>query len=95
MCSTDPREASPVLLNADLTCNADTRSGPADVRNFCKIDDASPALMRTAVSQLQLSARGFHRVLKLAPTIADLADSPLIQPAHLAEAVQYRPRRQN
>jgi len=50
--------------------------------------------MRTAMQQLQLSARAFHRVLKIARTIADLAGNEEIAPAHLAEAVQYRPRRQ-
>src|ERR1700682_4009397 len=75
------------FLNTDLACNADMR--PGDVRKYCKLDDAGTSLMRTAMSQLQLSARGFHRVLKLARTIADLADSETIQPAHLAEALQY------
>jgi magnesium chelatase family protein len=50
--------------------------------------------MRSAMQQLQLSARAFHRVLKIARTIADLAGSGEIAPAHLAEAIQYRPRRQ-
>jgi predicted ATPase with chaperone activity len=67
--------------------------------------DTTPAVGagEAAITQLQLSARTFHRVLtcacaasagKLSRTIADLAGAERIQPAHLAEAIQYRPRRQ-
>jgi magnesium chelatase family protein len=73
-----------------VTCNADMR--PAEVRKFCVLDEAGKALMQSAMNQLQLSARAYHRVLKLARTIADLAGSENIGPSHLAEALQYRPR---
>ena len=48
--------------------------------------------MRSAINQMQLSARAYHRVLKLALTIADLAGEKRIAPNHLAEALQYRPK---
>ena len=72
------------------TFNADMR--PAEVRQFCALDETGQALMKTAMNQLQLLARAYHRVLKLARTITELAGSESIQPAHLAEALQYRPR---
>ena len=62
------------------------------MRQYCNLDEASRSLMKTAMNQLNLSARAYHRVLKLARTIADLAGSELILTAHLAEALQYRPR---
>ena len=61
------------------------------MRKFCKLDETGSSLMKSAMSQLQLSARAYHRVLKLARTIADLAESEMIAPQHLAEALQYRP----
>ena len=66
--------------------------GPAEVRDFCVLDSTGEQLMRAAMRQLQLSARAYHRVLKLARTIADLAGEANITPPHLAEALQYRPR---
>jgi magnesium chelatase family protein len=65
---------------------------PAEVRQFCELDETGSNLMRTAMNQFQLSARAYHRILKLARTIADLAGSAVIAPQHLAEALQYRPR---
>ncbi len=73
-----------------VACNADMR--PAEVRKFCDLDDAGRSLMKAAMSQLQLSARAYHRILKLSRTIADLAGNETILPQHLAEALQYRPR---
>ena len=74
----------------DVVCNADMRVG--EIRQFCKLQDEGQHLMRSAMTQLNLSARAYHRILKLARTIADLAGCEEIQSVHLAEALQYRPK---
>lgn len=74
----------------DIVSNADMRVG--EIRRFCRLQDEGQRLMRAAMTQLNLSARAYHRILKLARTIADLAGSEEIQSVHLAEALQYRPK---
>ena len=70
---------------SEVVCNADMRIG--EVRQFCSIQPEGQSLMRAAMSQLNLSARAYHRIFKLARTIADLAGSEEIQSPHLAEAL--------
>jgi magnesium chelatase family protein len=76
--------------SSDIVCNADMRVG--EIRQFCRLHDEGQSLMRSAMTQLNLSARAYHRILKLARTIADLAGCEEIQSVHLAEALQYRPK---
>ncbi len=66
--------------------------GPAEVWDHCRVDEGAQGLLQTAMKQLDLSARAFHRVLKLSRTIADLSGSEEVGIGHLAEALQYRPR---
>jgi magnesium chelatase family protein len=80
------------FTGTNLQSNGDM--GPAEVRQYCVVDDAGKSLMRSAMQQMQMSARAYHRILKLARTIADLAGSGKIETPHLAEAIQYRPRKQ-
>lgn len=76
------------------TTVANSEMGPLDVRKYCQdlLDESAQPLLAAAMQQLGLSARSFHRVLKVARTVADLAGSERIQTPHLAEAVQYRRR---
>ena len=73
---------SGVRANAHMTAR--------DIRQHCRLHSEADELLRAAMSRLALSARAYHRVLKIARTIADLAGSAELEPAHVAEAIQYR-----
>nr|MBN1228823.1 YifB family Mg chelatase-like AAA ATPase [Anaerolineae bacterium] len=73
-----------------ILCNADM--GPREVTEIARLNPESEALMRSAMRQMHLSARAYHRILKLSCSIADLEGSDHIQTHHLAEALQYRAR---
>lgn len=68
--------------------NADMQS--KEIKEFCQIDDEGASLLKMAMQKLGLSARAYDRILKVARTIADLAESEKIKPEHLSEAIQYR-----
>lgn len=69
-------------------CNAQMES--AQIRQLCQLTTAGQTLLKKAMERLQLSARAYDRILKVARTIADLAQSPDIQTEHIAEAIQFR-----
>jgi magnesium chelatase family protein len=71
-----------------LYCNAQMNA--KEVKQFCHLDQASADLLHQSITRLGLSARAYHRILKIALTIADLAGEPQPQLPHLAEAIQYR-----
>ena len=75
-----------------IQCNADM--GPSEVWAHCRLDDATQAMARAAMDNLHLSARAYHRTLKLARTIADLGGSDDVGSDHFLQAMNYRQRRE-
>lgn len=69
---------------------ANAQMGIREVRLYCPLEQNAQALLERAIEHLNLSARAYHRVLKVARTIADLEQSEIIKAAHVAEAIQYR-----
>lgn len=74
--------------NGKIHCNA--QMGPGEIEKYCKLDNASMGLLEKSVEKLGLSARGYHRILKIARTIADMDHKENLELSHVAEAVQYR-----
>ena len=71
-----------------MTCNA--RMGTRELKNFCALDETAMDLLKFAMADMNLSARAYDRILKVARTIADLAGSENILSDHVSEAIQYR-----
>lgn len=76
------KESDAVHYNAQMSVR--------QIRKFCVLDEASKALLKTAMERLNLSARAYDRILKVARTIADLENSENIKGNHISEAIQYR-----
>ena len=76
------------FTQAQIYCNANMES--RHLREFCKVEDSAQELLRVAITQLGLSARAYDRILKVARTIADLAERLTIEAEHVSEAIQYR-----
>ena len=76
--------------DCDFLCNSEM--GPAEVWKFCPLDDIAKGLLQAATQRLNLSARAFHRILKVSRTIADLVNFQEVSVSYPAEALQYRSR---
>lgn len=84
------RECQKARFGPDSKIRCNAQMGPREVRRYCQLDESGRELLRMAMNELQLSARAYDRILKVARTIADLEGSEQIRPEHLSEAIQYR-----
>jgi magnesium chelatase family protein len=72
------------------TVNYNAQMNTKHIREFCRLDETSLQLLKTAMERLNLSARAYDRILKVSRTIADLEDAENVGSHHIAEAIQYR-----
>ena len=84
------RVAAAITIQSARQQHSNARLTPAQVESLCSPDESGAALLKQAMNRLDLSARAWHRILKVARTIADLAASAEVRAPHVAEAIQYR-----
>lgn len=87
---TKAREIQSARFEEMDTINYNAQMSTRNIREFCKLEDASLQLLKTAMERLNLSARAYDRILKVSRTIADLEASENVTSTHIAEAIQYR-----
>jgi magnesium chelatase family protein len=84
------RERQRARFRSDQKINCNARMGPRQIRQHCQLSDESQELIRVAMTQLNLSARAYDRILKVSRTVADLQSTDEIATEHVSEAIQYR-----
>jgi magnesium chelatase family protein len=84
------RRIQQLRFHATAGVHANAHMSARDLRTYCPVSPPVEVLLRQAMTRLGLSARAYHRVLKIARTIADLAEAETIEPVHVSEAIQYR-----
>jgi magnesium chelatase family protein len=84
------RERQQTRFRADPKTNCNARMTPRHIKQHCALAEESEELIRVAMTELNLSARAYDRILKVSRTVADLAGADEITPEHVSEAIQYR-----
>jgi magnesium chelatase family protein len=84
------RERQQTRFRSDKKINCNARMGPRQIKEHCQLTDESQELIRVAMTELNLSARAYDRILKVSRTVADLQASDEITTEHVSEAIQYR-----